>query len=524
VLGFHIDMNFAQFTKGYLEKWLTKLSQLGYDTIFWELEDNVKWQTCPECVSPEAFTKDEFREILNLCKSLKMESIPVFQTLGHCEYVLKHDKYKHLAELPDKIDQYCPLHPQLPYFIKQWIDEYIELFESIRKFHIGADEAFLLGECPKCQEFIEKNSLSDLYVRYVSEISGHLIRQNIQPIIWADMILKHPDEIGKLSTQIMFADWRYNIYRGNGKVWVWSRNQLCDREQLDEETLKVYGNFLFPEGDEPGREPETFYTSDFLKSHGFETVLCSSSSAFGDSIFVPRTYLHFRNIYDMAKKGSEKGFAGSVLTSWTVRLFPWELQEPCIELAPFTINNRSMSIEDFQKIYLQKHFGITDKAFFNACGLLSKTGLFMCVLTLGFYKEIKPVPDDFIENILQKLAKDKQLELELEKNQKLLCEYKQALKLLEQFDSKAKYGHEEISTWQLAARNLINRAKSSVCLLKASLKQNSDKQEVAAILQQLNKLKTETMKLYEPIIKPMRLNYVMHCIYDSVENALQKNI
>jgi hexosaminidase len=259
MLGFHIDMNVARFKKSYLEKWLKELSSLGYDAIFWELEDNVQWQTCPECVSPEAFSKEEFRDILKLCKKLSLESIPVLQTLGHCEYVLKNDRYKHLAELPSKIDQYCPLHPQLAEFIKRWIDEYIELFGPIKRFHIGADEAFDLGKCPRCSEFAKKHSLSELYVQYVEMIAGHLIKQDIQPIIWADMVLKHPEDINRLSHKIIFADWGYNIYHGSGKVWVWSREQLCTAEQLDSETLKVFGKFLFPDGDEPGREPVTFY-------------------------------------------------------------------------------------------------------------------------------------------------------------------------------------------------------------------------------------------------------------------------
>jgi hypothetical protein len=520
MLGFHIDMNIAQYKKGYLEKWLNELASLGYDTIFWELEDNVKWQTCPECASPEAFTKYEFKDLLKLCKNLGLESVPVLQTLGHCEYVIRNEKYKHLAELPDKNEQYCPLHPQLAGFIKQWLDEYIDLFGVVKKFHIGADEAFHLGKCPKCRDFAEKHSLSELYVQYVEQIAGHLIKKDIQPIIWADMALKYPEAINKLSRKIMFADWRYNIYRGSGKVWVWSKGQLCTAEQLDSETLKVYGKFLFPDGNEPGREPETFYTSDFLKSYGFETLLCSSSSSYGDNIFAPRTYFHFKNIYDMAKKGMQEGFAGTVLTSWTVRLVPWELQKPCIELAPFAARNSSASIEDFQKSFLEKHFGTADSSFFKACGLLSKTGLFMCALTLGFYKDVsEPVPADQIEKTIEKLFNEKKLQGELESNLKLLEEYEQSLEILNKFKASAKKGYEEITIWQLAARNLINRARASVYLLKGK---DADKRAITSVLDELRKLKDETRMFYEPIIKPVRLNLIIHWMYDSIENALLK--
>ena len=64
IIGFHIDMNIAQFRGEYLKQELKMLADLGYNTIIWEVENNIKWETCPECVSPDAFTKEEFKEIL----------------------------------------------------------------------------------------------------------------------------------------------------------------------------------------------------------------------------------------------------------------------------------------------------------------------------------------------------------------------------------------------------------------------------------------------------------------------------
>jgi len=56
MIGFHIDMNIAQFQRGYLEKWLRQLAGWGYDSIIWEVDNNIQWETCPDCVSPDAFT------------------------------------------------------------------------------------------------------------------------------------------------------------------------------------------------------------------------------------------------------------------------------------------------------------------------------------------------------------------------------------------------------------------------------------------------------------------------------------
>ena len=103
--AFHIDMNVAHFTRDYLEKWLRRLAAQGYDAILWEVENNVAWETCPECASPEAFSKDEFAGILALSRELGLEPIPLLQTLAHCEYVLKHERYASLSEIAGDISQ-----------------------------------------------------------------------------------------------------------------------------------------------------------------------------------------------------------------------------------------------------------------------------------------------------------------------------------------------------------------------------------------------------------------------------------
>ena len=73
MIAFHIDMNVAQFRGDYLEQWLQELALRGYDTILWEVENNVEWETCPECVSPEAFTKKQFKKLMTFSQSWKSQ-------------------------------------------------------------------------------------------------------------------------------------------------------------------------------------------------------------------------------------------------------------------------------------------------------------------------------------------------------------------------------------------------------------------------------------------------------------------
>jgi len=524
--GFHIDMNMVQLTRPCLERWLRELARLGYDTILWEVENNVQWETCPECVSPDAFSKAEFKDLLNLCSSLGLESIPLFQVLGHCEYVLKHQRYTHLAEWSDRIDQYCPRHPALIPFLTRWIQEYLDVFGPVRQFHLGGDEAWTLGSCDRCRSFLKDSSLSDLYIDHINTVSAPLLARDVRPAIWADMVLHYPQALDKLSRKTVMYDWMYDIYQNRGEIYVWGKG-FKRKEELDTETLTIYGDFLFPDGDEPGREPEPFYTADFLAARGFDVVTCPASSSYGDNVFTPRHYYHLKNTFDSFQKGRQPHLKGSLLTSWTVHLFSYDLQLACMSVPAYLQANPDRSIDTYPRWFVEQWFQTDDDRFFRACGLLSKSCLFTYTASLGYSKSCLPTPLDHVQKTLTRLADEGKLTGELENCQARLGEYIEGLKQLQEFTARARKGADILACWNLSARNLIHRARSGEFLLKHQLAKTTGiplnstfKEQGILLLQELRKLRQETQKRYEPIIKPSRLAEIMDWIYASLEHAL----
>jgi hypothetical protein len=521
--GFHIDMNISQFTGPYLKKELKTLADLGYDTIIWEVENNIKWDTCPECVSPDAFTKAEFKEILAYSRELGLEPIPLLQTIGHCEYVLKHERYKPLAEVAGRIDQYCPRNPDVVPFLRKWIDEYLEVFGQVKYFHLGADEAYTLGECPLCRAYAAAHSLSELYIDHMNAVSLPLVEKGIRPVIWGDMLLDHPEALDRLSRKVVIFDWLYDRYYGFGKVMVWGRGELAE-DELDAAILARFGPYLYPLGDEPGRDPDPFYQADYLAANGFDVVVCPSSSCYGDSVFAPRTYFHMRNTSDSFRKGASGQLKGAVLTSWTVHLFPWELQRTSIELPKFFAAHPDGDLEAFEKAYVREHFGVDDTGFFGAAGRLANRGLFNYAADLGFFKDAMPAPRGYVEGRIEDIVKAGELGKELVTCERRLAEYRDGLALFSAYAKVAKTGHDELKAWDLAARNLINRAEASRILLKHRI--DGAGPEVAAeagrILEGLRALRLETGAAVATEVKPSRTSEMLHWMYDSMEAALGK--
>ena len=65
---------------------------------------------------------------------------------------------------------WCPNHPDLPTVVFSLFDELIEAFEA-RAFHVGMDEVFVLGHCPRCQG----KSKADLFAQAVGDPHAHLV-------------------------------------------------------------------------------------------------------------------------------------------------------------------------------------------------------------------------------------------------------------------------------------------------------------------------------------------------------------
>ncbi len=528
MIAFHIDMNVAQFRADYLEKWLRRLARVGYDTIVWEIENNVQWETCPECVAPEAFSKKEFKRLLTLCRKLGLEPVPLFQTLGHSEYALRHERYRPLRELPDRVGQYCARNPKVRVFLARWIDEYIDLFGGIRWFHLGADEARMLGRCDKCRAYAEKHSISQLYIDHMNAVAGVVADRGVTPGIWADMLLTHPEALAKLSRRILLFDWRYDTYYGMNGVKVWGKGAFPS-DGIPQDVLVVYGRHMFPWSDEPCREPDPFYSADYLADAGFQVVGCPASSCWGDTVFSPTHWRHMVNTFSWSRKGLSPHLDGVLVTSWTVRLVPWELQVSAIDIPGFVAKNPDKTVEAYQRRFTWRQFGLVESGdFWRATGLLSKSCVFAEQRTLGFYKDCRPAASDQVDRTLDTIVSEGRLDAERENCRKALAGYQEARDLLDAFARKAVKGSKLLAMWNLAARNLCNRARASALLLDCRSEgvaqlapTDRRRREAAEILAEMRTLRSETERLYLAMQKPMRTGEIMAWMYDSVANALE---
>ena len=327
---FHLDLKVAQFKRSYLNSLFQRLKRVGYTHVCFEIEDKVRLETCPDAAWPEAYSKEEFAAIIADAKAAGLASIPLVQTFGHLEYVLRHAMFAPLREEPLCHDQICPSNPDAPAFVKRLCAEVNELFDNPRLMHVGADETRRLGVCPACAERVRKHGLSRLYVGHMRSVCEPLIQSGTRPILWADMILGHPEALGQMPHEVIFCDWDY--WTGDAphpyvRVWTGKGATRFDPrkpEQLPDPFMKRYGAFLYPDG--TSRAHATWFYADYLREQGYDVTIAPTARCSGDNMFFPSA-VHMPNCVGACGKAIvDKTVMGVLLTSWAVRLNHLEAQ------------------------------------------------------------------------------------------------------------------------------------------------------------------------------------------------------
>lgn len=260
--AFHLDFNSVALKPDAVLGAIEAAAAVGCNAILWEVEDKIRWETCPEAVHPDAFSKSAFRAILAHAAELGLEPIPLLQTCGHAEYVLMQPALAHLRELPSEYDCYCASNPDVRTLLRRWIAEYRDLFGPVRLFHLGGDEAYHFGKCPRCAA---RNRL-ELYAEHLLAVSEDLRRDGVKVCIWDDFSRRSMwwNEAKATSAAPDISPLRPFV------LWNWEYS---------------------PESD--------FFHAAELAADGFETMVAGSVSSYSDDPFLPNWTRHLQNLAAM---------------------------------------------------------------------------------------------------------------------------------------------------------------------------------------------------------------------------------
>jgi len=204
------------------------LKKIGYTGIILGIGKGMKYDSYPQISERWSYSKDEMREIRDYLKSLKMDIIPEFPTLGHQNDTNLAKVDESLVEDPKNPTVYCTSNPKTYKVIFSLLDEIIEIFKP-EYFHLTHDEVQYwfskkkMGICERCKGL----KAWEIYSEDVKKLHAFLKSKNIKMCLWGDMLLDHRKfkicncngavgnvykAIDLIPRDIFIYDWHYHTF------------------------------------------------------------------------------------------------------------------------------------------------------------------------------------------------------------------------------------------------------------------------------------------------------------------------
>lgn len=223
----HLDLKGAAPKLEYLKKLLPFIKTFGATGLLMEYEDTFPFEGELKILrSKDAYTKRELLEFLAIAKELELTVIPLIQTFGHLEFVLKHKKYANLRETEKITSSICPLKNESKMLMKEIIRDVLKLHPDSEWIHLGGDEVWNLKSCAQCKK--SSKSSAELFLYHMIPLFEYVEMQSegkVIPIIWDDM-MRHWDvkDLQSMAKYVEPMIWAYvpnleNYYKFPNGMW-----------------------------------------------------------------------------------------------------------------------------------------------------------------------------------------------------------------------------------------------------------------------------------------------------------------
>lgn len=268
--GFYHDVTRGKVPKvETLKNLIDKLAYYKINSLQLYVEHAFEFKEYADISEKKGFlTAEEIKELDEYCYENFIEFIPSLSTFGHLYELLEQDRYKHLREIENFENQemfWCdrmqhhtidPENPESFELIKSMLDAYMPLFRT-DKFNICCDETFDLYRGKH-----KDTDVGKLYADFVLKIVSYLKSKGKTVMMWADILLQHPQQALRLPDDVILLNWNYEknpsesniekIYKMNKNQIVcpgtssWSR--LCENVEIEENNIITLSDYGFKYG------------------------------------------------------------------------------------------------------------------------------------------------------------------------------------------------------------------------------------------------------------------------------------
>ena len=240
------------------------LAKHGITHIVLRVGYHFEFLSHPEVVEQPALSQANAGRIARICRDNDIILVPKMNLFGHQSDTKKVPfgiirAYPDMEEITGEDIAYCRClclsHPDLKPLVYDLMDEMLQVFGSDH-FHIGQDEAFEIGKCPRCVG--KPNEV--IYADWLNSLHDHLAEKHVKTWLWGDRLLNGtimPERgigyetslvdtwkaVSRVPRDFMICDWHYRVLPyGHMSPAYWDKhgfdfivcpfNNMCAADQL----------------------------------------------------------------------------------------------------------------------------------------------------------------------------------------------------------------------------------------------------------------------------------------------------
>uniref|UniRef100_A0A671MTD4 beta-N-acetylhexosaminidase n=1 Tax=Sinocyclocheilus anshuiensis TaxID=1608454 RepID=A0A671MTD4_9TELE len=207
----HLDLKGAPPRIGYLIELIQLFADLGANGLLVEYEDMFPYEgelkVLQSTIQPP-YSREEIVSIQDAANSRGLEIIPLVQTFGHLEFVLKHEVFRDLREVDYCLGTLNPHRDGGDRLVQDMLQQIMKLHPKSTSLHIGADEVYMLGLGDESKQWLSVPGRSghQLFLSHVIKVAKGIQESspNLKLIMWDDMLRSmSPETIKVLSYLVL---------------------------------------------------------------------------------------------------------------------------------------------------------------------------------------------------------------------------------------------------------------------------------------------------------------------------------
>ncbi|XP_073345995.1 hexosaminidase D [Pagrus major] len=202
----HLDLKGAPPRVEYLHKLIDLFSKLGVDGLLVEYEDMFPYEgelKLLQATTQHTYSREEVLSMQEFAKSKGMEVIPLVQTFGHMEFVLKHRPMWNLREVPYCVGTLNPHKDEGVKLVMEMLRQVVKLHPGLNTLHIGADEVYVLGEGEESKKWLASpgRTVEQLFLSHVTKVAKAIKKAwpHMTIVMWDDMMRDMSQDVLKAS-------------------------------------------------------------------------------------------------------------------------------------------------------------------------------------------------------------------------------------------------------------------------------------------------------------------------------------